>query len=69
MSEDLNNAHLALMNSYEGGTCAFANLYNEAGQNPERFYVLSEEKAALGSEQRKAWLERPCEELASTPES
>lgn len=68
MSDDLNNAHLALMNSYEGGTCAFASLYNEAGQNLERFYELSAEKAAIGSEQRKAWLENACEGFASIDE-
>jgi len=65
MDGELNNAHLALMDSYEGGVCAFAALYEEAGQNLERFYALAAEKAALGKDQRQAWLNRPCSRIAS----
>jgi predicted aminopeptidase len=65
MTDDLNNAHLALMESYEGGICAFAALYEEAGQNLEQFYAMADEKAALGKERRQAWLDRPCRRIAS----
>ncbi len=65
MAGDLNNAHLALMDSYEGGICAFAELYDEAGQNPEQFYTMADEKAALGKERRQAWLDHPCRRIAS----
>jgi len=61
MTGELNNAHLALMDSYEGGACAFARLYEDAGKNLERFYALAETKAALDKELRKAWLDRPCD--------
>ena len=67
MSGELNNAHLALMNSYEGGNCAFAALYEQAGRDLHQFYLLSIEKAALESGQRKSWLEGACGELASAP--
>ncbi|HLF29601.1 MAG TPA: aminopeptidase [Xanthomonadales bacterium] len=68
MGSDLNNAHLALMNSYEGGNCAFTALYEEAGRDLERFYVLSEARAALVGDRRKAWLEHPCLGAAHPPE-
>ena len=60
MTGNLNNAHLALMNSYEGGNCAFSDLYSEAGHDLETFYRLAEEKARLDSTQRTAWLSTPC---------
>ena len=59
MAGDLNNAHLALMDSYEGGICAFAALYEEAGRNLERFFALAAEKGALDGKLRRAWL-RAC---------
>jgi predicted aminopeptidase len=64
MTGELNNAHLSLMNSYEGGNCAFSALYAEADRNLETFYLLAEQKAQLNSEQRSAWLNQPCEEYA-----
>ena len=64
MAKDLNNAHLALLNSYEGGICAFTTLFEQAGQDLERFYTLANEKAELDAETRQAWLERPCERFA-----
>ena len=65
MDGEQNNAHLALMDSYEGGVCAFAALYEQAGHNLERFYALAAEKAALGKDLRQAWLNRPCGRIAS----
>jgi predicted aminopeptidase len=61
----LNNARLALFASYRGGACAFAALYNEAGQDMQRFHVRAAEQAALNPEARQAWLEQPCEPVAS----
>lgn len=60
MSGELNNAHLALMNSYEGGNCAFAALYEESGRDLEQFYTLAKTRAELDKAQRTAWLEQPC---------
>jgi len=61
MAGELNNAHLALLDSYEGGVCAFAALFEEAGRNLDTFYSMADQKAALDNKQRKAWLERPCD--------
>jgi predicted aminopeptidase len=66
MSSDLNNAHLALMDSYAGGTCAFTELFEQSGQNLDHFYSLAEEKSRLGKEQRREWLQLPCKGIASS---
>lgn len=68
MSGEQNNASLAILDSYEGGICAFTNLYDSAGQDLELFYRLAKEKAALAPAQRNAWLEFPCPAVASTGE-
>jgi len=65
LSRELNNARLALINSYQGGTCAFEKLFAEAGEDIARFHQLAIEQAALGSEQRSSWLNQPCEAIAS----
>jgi len=64
-SSDLNNARLALINSYQGGACAFTNLYESTGRNLLQFQQLAAEKAALNGEQRTAWLNQPCATIAS----
>ena len=60
-----NNASLALAGAYAGGRCAFAVLFAEAEGDFRRFYRLAEARAALDSEARRAWLERPCPAIAS----
>lgn len=60
MAGELNNAQLTLMESYEGGMCAFAALYRDAGQDFEPFYRLVKAKAALGTDERNEWLARDC---------
>jgi len=64
-SHELNNARLALINSYQGGACAFENLFHEAAGDMSRFQRLAAAKAALNREQRSAWLNQPCEVIAS----
>lgn len=61
-----NNARLALARTYGGGRCAFERLFDEAGGDFERFHRLAEAKAALASADRRAWLERPCADIAPT---
>lgn len=68
MSGEQNNASLALVDSYEGGVCAFTTLYEAAGQDLERFYRLAGEKAALPAAQRKDWLEQACVAFSSPGE-
>lgn len=62
---DLNNARLALAESYAGGACAFAELYQQANEKLEHFYLLAEQQAELDEEQRRHWLQRHCQSFAS----
>jgi predicted aminopeptidase len=64
-SSELNNARLALINSYQGGVCAFRNLYESVGGDILRFQQGAAEKAALGKQQRRTWLSQPCAAIAS----
>jgi predicted aminopeptidase len=64
-SRELNNARLALINSYHGGVCAFRNLYESVGRDIRQFQQKAVEKAALGKQQRSAWLRQPCATIAS----
>jgi len=61
----LNNARLALFNSYRGGICAFTALYHEAGEDMTRFHQQVAERARLEPAARRAWLEQPCPAVAS----
>jgi predicted aminopeptidase len=64
-SSELNNARLALINSYHGGVCAFRNLYESVGGDILQFQQKAAEKAALDKEKRSAWLSQPCAAIAS----
>lgn len=65
ISDELNNANLALINSYQGGACAFAGLYADAGENLAHFQELAAIKASLKASQRANWLNQPCDVIAS----
>ena len=65
LSRELNNASLALINSYQGGACAFEKLNRSAGGDMGRFHQLAADKAALEKEQRTSWLNQPCDVIAS----
>lgn len=65
MKWELNNARLALFASYRAGMCAFAALYEDAGEDMARFHALAARKAALPDADRKAWLQQPCAAVAS----
>jgi len=67
-SEEINNAKLALFTSYRGGVCAFASLYEAAGEDLQRFHELATAKSELSDEDRRAWLEQACPAVASQPE-
>ncbi len=58
--EPLNNARLALYNTYEGSHCAFQHLWNQGGGNWQKFHKLAEQKSRLPKEERKQWLKQPC---------
>ena len=64
-SLELNNARLALMKLYRGGNCAFEKLYESVGGNIVFFHQLAADRAALGTDKRAAWLNRPCDQQRS----
>lgn len=55
-----NNADLVLLDSYQGGVCAFRRLFQQAGNDIQQFHRLAREHAALPAAQRGDWLEQPC---------
>jgi predicted aminopeptidase len=65
LAGDVNNAKLALAQSYGGGACAFATLYQQANENLEKFYELAVQKSELSAAQREAWLNTLCNSFAS----
>jgi predicted aminopeptidase len=65
---ELNNAKLSLAESYAGGACAFAALFEEAGENLAVFYALATQKSTENEAHRKSWLQQPCTAFASVPD-
>lgn len=63
-SKPLNNARFALLDTYQGGNCAFGRLFEEAGENITRFHDLAREKSELPADERSAWLDQTCNEIA-----
>ena len=63
-NEPLNNARLALYNTYEGGRCAFQQLWDSAGGNPKEFHRLAKQKSRLQKDQRQEWLKQTCISIA-----
>lgn len=62
--EPLNNARLALFNTYSGSTCAFARLMAEAGGEWQEFHRLAMLKSRLPDIEREEWLKQPCTAIA-----
>jgi predicted aminopeptidase len=60
----LNNAKLALYNTYEGSHCAFQQLWDIANGDPKQFHVLAEEKSKLQKDERDKWLKQSCQTIA-----
>jgi len=58
--EPVNNARLALYNTYEGSFCAFQSLYDQASHDFREFHRLAERKSRLQNEDRMAWLKQNC---------
>lgn len=63
-AEPVNNAKLALYTTYEGGHCAFSNLFVLAGENIKEFNRLAKQQAKLKKEQREEWLKQSCKAIA-----
>lgn len=60
----LNNARLALYNTYEGSRCAFQQLWLEAEKNLQTFHALAEQKSMLSKQDRANWLDQICPGVA-----
>ena len=56
----VNNARLALYNTYEGSHCAFQQLFDQASGDLPEFHRLAEQKSRLQPEDRALWLKRTC---------
>jgi predicted aminopeptidase len=56
----VNNARLALYDTYDGGACAFQNLFSNAGRRWPDFHRLAKQVSRLDTTERKAWLNRGC---------
>jgi len=58
--EPLNNARLALFNTYEGSRCAFQGLWQESAGDWRKFHRLAEQKSRLPAQERRQWLQQKC---------
>lgn len=63
-AEPLNNASLALYNTYEGGQCAFRNLLGRAEDKMQEFHHLAQMQANLQKDERRKWLKQTCAAIA-----
>ena len=63
-TEPLNNARLALFNTYEGSFCAFQGLWDKSGGDWQKFHHLAENKSRLPKDERQAWLKQSCPAIA-----
>ncbi len=58
--EPLNNARLALYNTYAGSHCAFQRLWEESAGDWRNFHRLAEQKSRLPVAERSEWLKQTC---------
>jgi len=64
-AEPLNNARLALYNTYQGGQCAFQNLFSQAEGNMQEFHRLAKQHSVMQKQERRKWLKQTCVAIAS----
>jgi len=62
--EPLNNARLALYNTYEGSHCAFQGLWDKSAGDWQKFHQLAEQKSKLPNDERQEWLNEKCPGIA-----
>jgi len=58
--EPLNNARLALYNTYSGSRCAFQRLWQQSAGDWRKFHRLAEQKSRLPVAERSEWLAQTC---------
>lgn len=62
--DPLNNAKLALYDTYEGSQCAFRDLMEQAGGSLPEFHRLARQKSELKKVERQKWLRQSCTSIA-----
>ena len=62
----VNNARLALFDTYGGGQCAFGLLFRKAQGNMAEFNRLAKQHAKLPTQERNKWLNQTCPVVAPT---
>jgi len=62
--DPINNARLALYNTYEGSRCAFQRLLDKAAGDLRKFHRLAEQKSRLQKNEREVWLKQTCVTIA-----
>lgn len=60
LAPPLNNASLALYDTYQDRQCVFQRLYIEAGGQMRAFHALAKQHAKLPAARRKNWLDQDC---------
>lgn len=63
--DPLNNARLALYNTYQGSHCAFQGLLDKAEGDLRVFHHLAEQKSRLKKDEREIWLKQKCVSLGT----
>jgi predicted aminopeptidase len=63
--DPLNNARLALYNTYQGSHCAFQGLLDKAEGDLREFHHLAEQKSRLKKDERELWLKQKCVSLGT----
>jgi predicted aminopeptidase len=58
--EPVNNAKLALFNTYQGSNCGFQELLDKADGNMKEFHRLAGQVSGLPGTDREKWLNQPC---------
>lgn len=61
--EPLNNARLALYNTYEGSHCAFQTLWETSAGDWLEFHQLAEQKSRLPGDKLREWLSQDCPDM------
>lgn len=64
LKNPLNNAKLALYNTYQGGVCAFQGLLDKANGKLGEFHRLAEQVSRLPKDQLGEWLKQTCSGIA-----
>ncbi|MGA9573847.1 MAG: aminopeptidase [Lysobacterales bacterium] len=62
--EPLSNARFALFNTYEGSHCAFQGLWDVSAGDWQKFQRLAEQHSRLPKDERRAWLNQTCANVA-----